>query len=68
MAVLQRKNRSDALSWNESTGGPGHAPIWTCKCKIEGEVKGVGTAAHKQDARNIAAEEALKALIDSGWS
>ncbi|KAJ4485624.1 hypothetical protein J3R30DRAFT_3283849, partial [Lentinula aciculospora] len=65
---LQRKNRLDALSWMESTSGPRHAIQWTCVCKINGEVFGIGTGAQKHVARDIAANQTLQTLIDTNWS
>lgn len=35
---------------------------------VEGEVKGTGTGSQKHAARDIAANQALKALTDAGWS
>ncbi|KIK70485.1 hypothetical protein GYMLUDRAFT_150255, partial [Collybiopsis luxurians FD-317 M1] len=65
--VLQAKNRLHALSWLESFSGPRHAPQWTCVCKINGQEKGRGTGGQKQAARDIAANQALRVLIDEKW-
>ncbi|KAF8831909.1 hypothetical protein HHX47_DHR1001318 [Lentinula edodes] len=66
--VLQSKNRLSALSWLDSTSGFPHAPQWNCICKIDGEVMGSGTGPQKHVARDIAANQALKTLIDTNWS
>ncbi|KAJ3989026.1 hypothetical protein F5890DRAFT_178982 [Lentinula detonsa] len=65
---LQKKNRLDALSWVDSTAGPSHSPQWTCVCKIDGEVVATGTGSQKHVARDIAANQALKILIDNNWA
>ncbi|KAJ4468558.1 hypothetical protein C8R41DRAFT_37520 [Lentinula lateritia] len=65
---LQSKNRLSALSWLNSTSGLSHAPQWNCICKIDGEVMGSGTGPQKHVAQDIAANQALKTLIDTNWS
>ncbi|EIW87107.1 hypothetical protein CONPUDRAFT_149147 [Coniophora puteana RWD-64-598 SS2] len=61
---LQRKGRLHSLSWQVRTTGPTHSPTWTCTCKINGEVKSVGTGTHQTAAKNMAANIALEALIE----
>jgi len=59
---LQKRGRLSALSWQESTSGAKHAPVWKCICKIDGEPRGTGTGTHKHVARDLAANEALEYL------
>ncbi|KAK0208969.1 hypothetical protein DFS33DRAFT_1306659 [Desarmillaria ectypa] len=61
---LQSKGMSASLSWIEFTSDPRYGPTWTCICKIDGHVRGIGTGAQKHIARDIAASQALDALIE----
>jgi len=62
---LQTKDKANLLSWDESTIGPRHEPMWTCVCKIDGQEYGRGTGLSKQTARAAAAKVALERLIES---
>ncbi|KAJ7610973.1 hypothetical protein FB45DRAFT_761200, partial [Roridomyces roridus] len=61
---LQSKGRVAALSWEDSASGSKSAPIWTCNCKISGEIMGTGTASMKKKARDVAANQALQSLTE----
>ncbi|SJL06477.1 uncharacterized protein ARMOST_09816 [Armillaria ostoyae] len=59
---LQGKNRLDAVSWVESRSGPPNDPTWTMTCKIDGEVRGIGTGSQKHVAKDAAANQVLAYL------
>ncbi|ETW86821.1 hypothetical protein HETIRDRAFT_166337 [Heterobasidion irregulare TC 32-1] len=59
---LQSKDMLPSLRWEESSSGLAHAPVWTSICKIDDEVISTGTGSHKNIARDVAAEEALRIL------
>ncbi|KAJ3762183.1 hypothetical protein EV360DRAFT_79541 [Lentinula raphanica] len=61
---MQGRNLS-ALSFEESSTGRSDQAIWTVVCKVDGEIKGTGTAATKADAKNLASKKALEALGES---
>ncbi|KAK0481502.1 hypothetical protein IW261DRAFT_1470989 [Armillaria novae-zelandiae] len=61
---LQSKGMLASLSWIESISDPRYGPTWTCICKIDGQVRGIGTGAQKHVARDIAASQALNTLIE----
>jgi len=60
---LQATNRLTALSWDESTTGLEHSPMWTCVCKINGKPYGTGTGMNKQAARDVACKVTLEGLV-----
>ncbi|KAI5115263.1 hypothetical protein M0805_003247 [Coniferiporia weirii] len=62
---LQKKGRATALSWEESTEGPEHAPVWICTCKIDGVKHGTGKGLSKQEARNAASAVAMKFIREA---
>ncbi|OBZ77591.1 hypothetical protein A0H81_02210 [Grifola frondosa] len=55
---FQTSKNTHLVSWEESAVGPANAVQWKAKCKVSGEVKGVGVG-HK---KSIAKEEALDRL------
>ncbi|KAI0375471.1 hypothetical protein BV20DRAFT_960636 [Pilatotrama ljubarskyi] len=60
---LQSKGRVASLSWEDEVSGPRHAPQWTCRCKIDGEILATGTGSRRAAAQDVAATEALAILI-----
>ncbi|KLO19903.1 hypothetical protein SCHPADRAFT_935025 [Schizopora paradoxa] len=59
---LQRRHLAEGLSWEESSIGPPHDPLWKVICKIDGVAYGVGKAKTKREAKNKASIEAQKTL------
>ncbi|KAK0200282.1 hypothetical protein DFS33DRAFT_1277755 [Desarmillaria ectypa] len=59
---LQGQKRHDAVSWVESRSGSPNAPIWRMICKIDGQVRGIGTGPQKHVAKDAAANQALAYL------
>ncbi|KAJ7597364.1 hypothetical protein C8J56DRAFT_882838 [Mycena floridula] len=49
---LQRIGKVTSLSWVEFNSGPRNSPVWTCQCKIDGVVKGTGSALQKYVAKD----------------
>ncbi|KAI0715084.1 hypothetical protein C8Q76DRAFT_729540 [Earliella scabrosa] len=56
---LQRQGQLAALHWGEEQVGPPGQRAWQMTCFINGEQKGVGIAAQKGAAKDLAAREAL---------
>ncbi|KAG2022779.1 hypothetical protein CC2G_000504 [Coprinopsis cinerea AmutBmut pab1-1] len=59
---LQNRGQLHLLSYAEIPSGPCHEQIWTIQCKVNGVIRGVGTGTDKQQARRLAAQEALQVL------
>ncbi|KAL1762534.1 hypothetical protein FB107DRAFT_268307 [Schizophyllum commune] len=60
---FQGLNQHAAVSWAErQAAGPNGTVVWTVKCNIYGETKGIGSAPNKTAAKIEAATQALAAL------
>ncbi|KAJ3721943.1 hypothetical protein EV361DRAFT_943799 [Lentinula raphanica] len=57
--------QSSVLSFEESCTGRSDQAVWTVVCKVDGEIKGTGTATTKAEAKNLASKQALEALGES---
>ncbi|EJD42435.1 hypothetical protein AURDEDRAFT_168505 [Auricularia subglabra TFB-10046 SS5] len=62
---LQRRNMLNALRWDDTPNGVGHAPAWLSIAYINNMEYGRSVALTKQAARNEAARQALKHF---GWN
>ncbi|KDR83120.1 hypothetical protein GALMADRAFT_152096 [Galerina marginata CBS 339.88] len=60
---LHNTKKLHTLMWVESYTGPANQLTWTVHCKIEGEIKGTGKGRSISEAKQVAAGQALEALL-----
>ncbi|TFK26726.1 hypothetical protein FA15DRAFT_667216 [Coprinopsis marcescibilis] len=59
---MQNRGMLHLLSYADIPSGPCDQQVWTIQCKINGAVMGVGTGRDKQQARRLAAQQALQVI------
>ncbi|KAI0375472.1 hypothetical protein BV20DRAFT_1048603 [Pilatotrama ljubarskyi] len=59
---VQVNNLGPSVQWTQVQTGPRNAPTWTASVFLDGVEHGRGSATNLGAAREIAAEQALRAL------
>ncbi|KAM6498757.1 hypothetical protein JOM56_006705 [Amanita muscaria] len=61
-AVQKKKH---IVTWQDTASGDAHCLLWTSRCSLDGQVRGVGQGPSKKNAQEKAAREVWRAM---GWS
>ena len=66
--MLRSGNVFARVSTKWSIFPPVSSILIAAHCVVEGQVRGTGTAANRHVAKDIAANQALRDLVDAAWS
>ncbi|KAJ8509171.1 hypothetical protein ONZ45_g8632 [Pleurotus djamor] len=60
---IAQNSPSTSLGYADSKTGPANGPTWTVTCKLNNEVRGIGTHLSKAAAKDQASQQALEQLV-----